>query len=104
MSFLTQNRRHSLAIVLLLALVPRAADAQKVDFENDVLPILEDRCLYCHGEDEQESNLRLDLRVKMLRGGDSGVAAIVPGKPEKSYLIEVVNHVDEEMAMPPDDD
>ncbi len=49
-------------------------------------------------------DLRLDLRAKMLRGGDSGLAAVVPGKPEKSYLIEVINHVDEDMAMPPDED
>jgi hypothetical protein len=75
-----------------------------VDFEQDILPILEDNCLYCHGEDEQESGLRLDLRARMLRGGDSGLAAVVPGKPDKSYLIEVINHVDPDMAMPPDED
>ncbi|WP_235908386.1 PSD1 and planctomycete cytochrome C domain-containing protein [Roseiconus nitratireducens] len=75
-----------------------------VDFEQDVLPILEDNCLFCHGEDEQESGLRLDRRVSMIRGGDSGLAALVPGKPDKSYLIEVINHVDPDMAMPPDED
>ncbi|MFG0253590.1 MAG: PSD1 and planctomycete cytochrome C domain-containing protein, partial [Rhodopirellula sp. JB053] len=76
----------------------------EIDFENDVLPILEDNCLFCHGEDEQESGLRLDRRGYMLRGGDSGLAAVVPNQPEKSYLIEVINHVDEDMAMPPDED
>ncbi|SMP61967.1 Planctomycete cytochrome C [Neorhodopirellula lusitana] len=78
--------------------------ADLVDFESDIAPILEDNCWYCHGEDEQESGLRLDSRLSMLRGGDSGLATIVPGKPEKSYLIEVVDHIDEEMAMPPDED
>jgi hypothetical protein len=43
-------------------------------------------------------------RANLLRGGDSGLAAVVPGNPDRSYLIEVINHVDEEMAMPPDDD
>lgn len=78
--------------------------AKEIDFEKDIAPLLKERCLYCHGEDEQESGLRLDLRPRMLRGGDSGLAALVPGKPEKSYLIEVINHVDEDMAMPPDED
>jgi len=78
--------------------------ATDVDFEQEIVPILEEHCWHCHGEDEQESGLRLDLRSKMLRGGDSGLATVVPGKPDKSYLLEVVNHVDEDMAMPPDED
>ena len=81
-----------------------SSQAAEIDFENDVLPILENNCLHCHGEDEQESGLRLDRRGYMLRGGDSGLAALVPGKPDKSYLIEVINHVDPDMAMPPDED
>ena len=78
--------------------------AADVDFERDIAPILEERCWHCHNEDEAESGLRLDLRPRMLRGGDSGLSAVVPGKPEKSYLIEVINHVEEDTAMPPDDD
>ncbi|MEM7558583.1 MAG: c-type cytochrome domain-containing protein, partial [Planctomycetota bacterium] len=80
------------------------AIAQQVDFESDIAPILEERCWYCHGEDEQESDLRLDLRAYMLKGGNSGLAAVVPGKPEKSYLLEAVMHVSEDMAMPPDEE
>ncbi|WP_372898927.1 c-type cytochrome domain-containing protein, partial [Stieleria sp.] len=91
-------------LLLFCLLAPQTLPAEEIDFEEQILPILEERCLYCHGEDEQESGLRLDLRARMLRGGDSGLAAVVPGKPEKSYLIEVINHVDEDMAMPPDDD
>ncbi|QDS98487.1 PSD1 and planctomycete cytochrome C domain-containing protein [Adhaeretor mobilis] len=78
--------------------------ADEVDFFTDIAPILQTRCWHCHGEDEQESGLRLDRRVNMLLGGDSGLAAVVPAEPAKSYLIEVVNHVDEDMAMPPDDE
>ncbi len=76
----------------------------EIDFENEILPILEDNCVFCHGEDEQESGLRLDRRVGMLKGGDSGLPAVVPGDIQKSYLLEVINHVDPDMAMPPDED
>ena len=94
---------HTISIVTVLA-AGSVTVADDVDFQRDIAPILEERCWHCHGEDEQESNLRLDLRARMLRGGDSGLSAIVPGKPEKSYLIELINHDDDEMRMPPDED
>ncbi|MEE2639247.1 MAG: PSD1 and planctomycete cytochrome C domain-containing protein [Planctomycetota bacterium] len=78
--------------------------ADEIDFEKQIRPILENRCWHCHGEQEQESGLRLDSRPNLLRGGDSGASSVVPGQPEKSYLIEVINHLDPENAMPPDDD
>lgn len=92
------------ASLLIIACSSGQLSAQQVDFERDISPILEERCWGCHGADDQESGLRLDQRPRLLRGGDSGLATVVPGEPEKSYLIEVVNHVDEEMAMPPDED
>ena len=67
-------------------------------------PIFDANCIHCHNEDDAESGLRLDSRQNMLRGGDSGLATIVPGDAGRSYLMDVVNHIDEEMAMPPDDD
>ena len=80
------------------------AAGQDVDFQRDIAPIFEERCWFCHGEDEQEAGLRLDRRVKLIRGGDSGLPAVVPGKPEKSYLIEVVKHLDPDVKMPPDEE
>ena len=75
-----------------------------IGFEENIRPILEENCWHCHGEDEQESGLRLDRRALMLRGGDYGLPTLVPGHPEKSYLMEVVEHRDPDMAMPPDED
>jgi hypothetical protein len=99
------NFKSSLVALAIVALTfCSKSHAADIDFENDVAPILEEHCWYCHGEDEAESGLRLDMRPKMLRGGDSGLSAVVPGKPEKSYLIEVINHIDEDMAMPPDEE
>lgn len=74
----------------------------KIDFENDVLPIFEDNCSYCHGEDEQESGFRVDSRVALLKGGDYGEPVLVPGHPEKSSLISVIEYEDADIAMPPD--
>ncbi|GAB5405255.1 MAG: PSD1 and planctomycete cytochrome C domain-containing protein [Aureliella sp.] len=60
--------------------------------------------MYCHGPDDQESGLRLDLRSGMLKGGDSGLPAVVPENAQASYLIEVVKHLDPDVKMPPDED
>ena len=98
------NFKSRLSIAIVSLATGGLLQAQQVDFVRDIQPIFEERCWHCHGEDEQESGLRLDLRPGMLRGGDSGLAAVVPGKPEKSYLIDVVKHLDADVKMPPDED
>jgi len=62
--------------------------------------ILEARCFSCHGPEKQKADLRLDLRSSQLRGGESGKAAIVPGKSAESPLIRYVTGK-EETWMPP---
>lgn len=91
-------------LLLGVCILGRSALADDVEFERDIAPILEDRCWDCHGEDEAESGLRLDLRSGLLRGGDSGLRTVVPGEPSKSYLMDVIKHLDEDFKMPPDDD
>jgi hypothetical protein len=62
-------------------------------FERKVRPVLAERCYRCHGEDakKRRGGLRLDAREAVLRGGDSG-PAVVPGRPEKSLLVQAVRH------------
>ncbi|WP_197996036.1 DUF1549 domain-containing protein [Gimesia panareensis] len=67
-------------------------------FENEVRPLLAEHCWSCHGAKEQKGDLRLDTRGHTLLGGESGTS-VVPGKPEKSLLIEAVRY--ESYEMPP---
>ncbi len=73
----------------------------KIDFDKDVLPLLQDYCIDCHGPEKQKSGFRVDRRVHLLKGGDSGMSAMIPGKPHKSYMIEVIKSDDPEISMPP---
>jgi hypothetical protein len=57
--------------------------------EADVLPILQARCVICHGKTEKSGGLDLRTQAARLAGGESG-PAIVPGKPDESLLIEKV--------------
>ncbi|MEX0711289.1 MAG: PSD1 and planctomycete cytochrome C domain-containing protein [Pirellulales bacterium] len=77
--------------------------ARDIDFQRDVQPILAEHCAGCHGPDEaaRQAGLRLDSRDMAVRGGDSGLAAIVPHKPEESELIQRVTSTDADYLMPP---
>lgn len=88
------------SLIFLLA-IPTLAISAPVDFVRDIEPILVENCLDCHGPDKQKSALRVDERASLLRGGDYGLPAIIPGKPEESLLLETVRGDDPDLAMPP---
>ena len=68
-------------------------------FERQVRPLLVARCYECHGEKKSEAHLRLTSRESILKGGESGPAA-VPGKPDESRLCNAIDYIDEP-RMPP---
>src|SRR4051812_5076990 len=61
----------------------------RVDFDAQIKPILQDRCLNCHARGKAKGGLSLETREAVLRGGESGPAVVV-GKSEESPLIELV--------------
>jgi hypothetical protein len=80
----------------------RFAAAEPVNFSREVLPVLSDRCFYCHGPDEKhrKADLRLDDEPAAKAVGKNG-AAIVPGAPEKSLIIQRMLSKDPDELMPP---
>jgi mono/diheme cytochrome c family protein len=75
--------------------------AEKVDFAKQIKPLLERSCIACHGPDKQRSNFRVDSREAILKGGNSGSAAVVPGKSASSPLLDYVSDRVGGMEMPP---
>ncbi|MEI6234580.1 MAG: DUF1553 domain-containing protein [Planctomycetota bacterium] len=69
-------------------------------FYEKVLPILSENCFRCHG-DKEKGGLRLNSRESALKSGASGKAAVVPGHPEKSDMLERITSKDEDERMPP---
>ncbi|MCR9202249.1 MAG: DUF1553 domain-containing protein [Planctomycetaceae bacterium] len=84
---------------------PQDAAAQEIDFNLDVRPILSNNCLLCHGPDPEgvQAGLRLDSREAATSELDSGMTAVVPGKPADSELIARILSDDEDLRMPPAD-
>ena len=56
-------------------------------FESRIRPVLEANCYSCHGgKDNASGGLNLSTRATLLKGGDSGAAAIL-GKPSAQSLL-----------------
>lgn len=78
---------------------------RQIDFNHDIRPILSNYCHKCHGPDPAQrqggtDGLRLDTREGAL-ADQGGHAAIVPGSPEKSTLLDRVRSTDDDERMPP---
>ncbi len=91
------------SIVVCLAVLSRsspivAADEKAKFFQDKVFPILESRCFECHGDGDVEAELHLTSRKAILQGGESG-AAMVPGDPDRSLIIQAMRY--ESFQMPP---
>ena len=76
-------------------------------FEAVVMPILEAKCIQCHGEKKQRSELRLDSYAAILAGGeiqaDDFGTVLIPGDTEKSTLISYLYlPEDDDLRMPPE--
>ena len=82
--------------LFVCAALPLAAQ-EPVRFSRDVMPVLSDKCLSCHGGDPsgRMANLRLDTR----EGATAKV--VVPGKPEESLLLKRVTATNPMQLMPP---
>jgi hypothetical protein len=59
-------------------------------FETDILPLLQAKCLRCHGEKGKKADLDLRTRVGIFKGSESG-PVVQPGKPQESLLYEMVH-------------
>src|SRR4030095_5104544 len=90
-----------LGTLLLILSLSRVADAA-IEFNRDIRPILSDKCYACHGPDKnaRKGKLRLDRHEDAVAARDPH-AAVVPGKPDESTLIERINTGDPDDIMPP---
>ena len=71
-------------------------------FEAKVRPLLVERCYGCHSvqAEKLKAGLLLDHGSSILKGGDSG-AALKPGDPGQSLIIQAVEYADPDFQMPP---
>lgn len=56
----------------------------------DVAPLLRDYCAGCHNDQDLEAELSVETFQALKQGGESEKTMIVPGRPDESYLIQVL--------------
>jgi mono/diheme cytochrome c family protein len=85
----------------LLAVIAGSARAAgpEVDFDRQIRPIFAEQCIACHGPEKQKGGLRLDVKELALDGGTTG-KSILPGKGEKSLLVERLRGHGDDDQMP----
>jgi WD40 repeat protein len=82
----------------LLADEPTSSTAPS--FQKDVLPILRANCFACHQDAKKLGGYLMTDFGTMLHGGETGSAAIVPGKSAESHLIHEISPIDGKSEMP----
>jgi len=97
-----------LGSVIALALSVQTVSAAELTsaetqfFETKIRPALLKHCAECHSVDSEtlEGNFAVDTREAIRAGGDSG-AAVVPGKPDQSLLLDAISYDGLFYDMPP---
>jgi len=64
---------------------PDAETSGAPSYEEDIAPLLKQKCTSCHGFLIAEKGLRLNSLERIHKGGESG-PAVVPGAPDNSPL------------------
>ncbi|MBK5280192.1 MAG: hypothetical protein JJE09_15140, partial [Bacteroidia bacterium] len=74
-------------------------DTSRIDYSSHVKPIINKKCITCHGGVKRQSEFSLLFRQDALDTNESGKPAIIPGD-EHSELIRRITSDDPEERMP----
>ena len=66
-----------------------AAQGETVSFANDILPIIESRCINCHGGQRTEKELDMKTFDSLMAGSENG-PVVTPGDAAHSKFVELV--------------
>ena len=77
------------------------AELEREFYKRAVAPLLEKHCHQCHSHAARKfkGGLAVDSPAALRKGGERG-PAVVPGRPEESWLIKAIRHEDPRLKMP----
>ena len=78
------------------------AAGPKVSYDKQIRPIFQAQCQGCHQPAKAGGGYVMTAFDRMLKGGESDQPAIVPGKPEESFLVDQITPQDGKAEMPQD--
>ncbi len=99
--FLQKKMLVTLLITSVLAVVVYFFSRKpEVSFNADIKPILNAKCISCHGGVKAKAGFSVLFREEALAPTASGIPAIIPGDPDASELIRRISHKDPDERMP----
>jgi hypothetical protein len=103
MTHFTKNKK-AIAVLAGIAVLATAfiwtTHSAAVDFNAEVKPIINKKCISCHGGVKREGGFSLLFRSEALAKTESGKFAIIPGDPDGSEMIRRLHLKDVEERMP----
>src|SRR6478735_949429 len=90
----------TLILVAAIAIFTFSTKKNAVDYNTDIKPLLNKKCISCHGGVKRQSGFSLLFRADALAKNESGKPAIIPGDPDHSELIRRLKLKDPEERMP----
>ena len=82
------------AMLTAVAFAEEAKPAGKISYFKDIRPIFQASCLGCHQPAKSSGEYVMTDFVRLVKGGESGEAAVDPGKPETSNLLAQITPAD----------
>lgn len=87
-------------LLISLGLILSCHSEREVSFNNDIKPIINKKCISCHGGVKKTAGFSLLFHEEALANTDEGSPAIIPGNPKESRLIQRLHETDLELRMP----
>src|SRR3989337_1315783 len=94
------SKFYILAILGIVFIWFSGCKEDKIDFSAQVKPILNKRCISCHGGVKRNAEFSLLFRHEALDTAESGKRPIIPGDPDHSELMRRITSNDPEVRMP----
>src|ERR1041384_2652812 len=89
-----------ISVLLSAGVLAAEPSTGHVSFYHDVRPILQANCQGCHQPAKSKGGYVMTDFKKLLAGGDSEGAAVVPKHPDQSAMLKMITPKDGEIRMP----
>ena len=95
-----KERARRILVFICVVSCSWACQEKRVDFSTQVKPILNKKCISCHGGVKRSANFSVLFRKEALDTTESGKFGIIPGDPGHSEMIRRITSNDPEVRMP----
>lgn len=89
----------TITMMFTLAGIGSAEDKKKITYQDDILPLLREKCASCHNPDKKQGGLNVVNYTALMEGSSRG-KIVEPGDPDQSSLYLLMAH-QEQPFMPP---